>query len=57
MIPAGDNRWGKVVDVMPLTPEWIVDHRADVAAEVGVQAMRRADQVLERTAMPPTGLP
>jgi class 3 adenylate cyclase/DNA-binding CsgD family transcriptional regulator/tetratricopeptide (TPR) repeat protein len=49
MIPAGDNRWGRVVDVMPLTPEWIVDHRADVDAEVGVQAMRRADQVLERS--------
>jgi class 3 adenylate cyclase/DNA-binding CsgD family transcriptional regulator len=48
MIPAGDNRWSRVVGVMPITPEWIVDHRADVAAEVGVQAMRRADQVLER---------
>jgi class 3 adenylate cyclase/ATP/maltotriose-dependent transcriptional regulator MalT len=49
MLPAGDNRWRAVVGVMPLTPEWIVDHRADVAAEVGVQAMRRADQVLERS--------
>jgi class 3 adenylate cyclase/ATP/maltotriose-dependent transcriptional regulator MalT len=48
MIPAGDNRWRKVAGVMPLTPEWIVDHRADVGADIGVQAMRRADQVLER---------
>jgi ATP/maltotriose-dependent transcriptional regulator MalT len=34
---------------MPLTPEWVVDHRADAAAEVGVRAMRRADTVLERS--------
>jgi DNA-binding CsgD family transcriptional regulator len=49
MIPAGDARWHKVVEVMPLTPEWVVDHRADAAAAVGVRAMRRADHVLERT--------
>jgi class 3 adenylate cyclase/ATP/maltotriose-dependent transcriptional regulator MalT len=49
MIPAGDNRWRKVAGVLPLTPEWIVDHRADVGADIGVQAMRRADQVLERS--------
>jgi ATP/maltotriose-dependent transcriptional regulator MalT len=50
MLPAGDIRWRGVVDVMPLTPEWVVDHRADAASEVGVRALRRADQVLERTA-------
>jgi ATP/maltotriose-dependent transcriptional regulator MalT len=49
MLPAGDDRWRRVVDVMPVTPEWVVDHRADSAADVGVRAMRRADQVLERT--------
>jgi ATP/maltotriose-dependent transcriptional regulator MalT len=49
MLPAGDGRWRGVVDVMPLTPEWVVDHRADTAADVGVRAMRRADQVLERS--------
>jgi ATP/maltotriose-dependent transcriptional regulator MalT len=49
MIPPGDGRWRGVVDVMPLTPEWVVDHRADAAAEVGVRAMRRADQVLQRS--------
>ena len=49
MLPAGDGRWRGVVDVMPLTPEWIVDHRADAAAEVGARAMRRADQVLQRS--------
>jgi ATP/maltotriose-dependent transcriptional regulator MalT len=49
LLPAGDSRWRRVVDVMPLTPEWVVDHRADSAADVGVRAMRRADQVLERS--------
>ncbi len=48
MIPAGDTRWRQVAAVMPLTPEWVVDHRADVDADVGAQAMRRADQVLEQ---------
>ena len=49
MLPAGDRRWLQVLDVMPLTPDWVVDHRADANAEVGVRAMRRADQVLERS--------
>ena len=49
MVPAGDKRWRNVAAVMPVTPEWVVDHRADVDAGVGVQAMRRADQVLERS--------
>lgn len=52
MVPAGDRRWLKVLDVMPLTPEWIVDHRADANASVGVRAMRRADQVLEQAGDP-----
>jgi DNA-binding CsgD family transcriptional regulator len=50
MLPPGDRRWLDVIEVMPLTPDWIVDHRADASSEVGVRAMRRADQVLERFA-------
>ena len=49
MLPAGDPRWRRVVEVTPVTPEWVVDHRADSAADVGIRAMRRADQVLERS--------
>lgn len=49
MLPPGDQRWLRVLEVMPITPDWIVDHRADANADVGVRAMRRADQVLERT--------
>ena len=57
MLPAGDRRWLQVLEVMPLTPDWVVDHRADANAEVGVRAMRRADQVLERSGghRPPGG--
>jgi DNA-binding CsgD family transcriptional regulator len=50
MCPAGDRRWLNVFDVIPVTPDWVVDHRADANAEVGVRAMRRADQVLDRSA-------
>ena len=49
MVPAGDDRWLRVVGVMPMTPEWVVDHRADAAAGIGVKAMRRAEALLERT--------
>jgi ATP/maltotriose-dependent transcriptional regulator MalT len=49
MLPAGDDRWLRVVEVMPLAPEWVVDHRADAAADIGVRAMRRADALLERS--------
>ena len=52
MLPAGDRRWLKVLEVMPVTPDWVVDHRADADAEVGVRAMRRAEQVLERAGEP-----
>jgi ATP/maltotriose-dependent transcriptional regulator MalT len=49
MLPAGDRRWLRVLEVMPLTPDWVVDHRADANADIGVRAMRRADQVLDRS--------
>jgi DNA-binding CsgD family transcriptional regulator len=49
MLPAGDDRWLRVVGVMPLTPEWVVDHRADAGADIGVRAMRRVEPLLERT--------
>ncbi|GAC1529886.1 MAG: hypothetical protein NVS3B12_03730 [Acidimicrobiales bacterium] len=49
LVPAGDRRWMNVLDALPLTPEWVVDHRADTGSDVAVRAMRRADQVLERS--------
>lgn len=46
LLPAGDPRWLAVADALALQPERIVDHRADVGADVGAEAMRRIDQVL-----------
>jgi class 3 adenylate cyclase/DNA-binding CsgD family transcriptional regulator/tetratricopeptide (TPR) repeat protein len=50
LLPAGDERWIGVHDAMGRQPEWIVDHRADVEIAVGLEAMRRIDQVLARSA-------
>lgn len=52
MVPAGDRRWLRVLEVMPVTPDWVVDHRADANADIGVRAMRRAEQVLDRVGDP-----
>ncbi len=49
LVPGGDRRWLHVLGAMPLQPEWVVDHRADVGAETGVRAMRAIEQVLERS--------
>jgi DNA-binding CsgD family transcriptional regulator len=49
LVPAGDHRWQRVLDAMPLQPEWVVDHRADTGAEIGVRAMRAIEQVMERS--------
>jgi len=49
LIPPGDKRWLKVLDAMPLQPEWVVDHRADAGAEIGVRVMRQCEQLLEQS--------
>jgi class 3 adenylate cyclase/DNA-binding CsgD family transcriptional regulator len=46
LLPAGDRRWIDVHDAMARQPEWIVDHRTDVEIDVGLEAMRRIDQVM-----------
>jgi DNA-binding CsgD family transcriptional regulator len=48
LVPPGDRRWLNVLGVMPLQPEWVVDHRADSRAEVAVRAMRAIEQVMEQ---------
>ena len=47
LIPPGDPRWAQVVDAMTWGAEWVVDHRGDSHAALGVDAMRRIDAVLE----------
>jgi DNA-binding CsgD family transcriptional regulator/class 3 adenylate cyclase len=49
LVPAGDHRWQRVLGAMPLQPEWVIDHRADARAEIGVRAMRAIEQVMERS--------
>ncbi len=49
LVPPGDHRWQQVLRAMPRQPEWVVDHRADAFAEIGVRAMRLIEQVMERS--------
>jgi DNA-binding CsgD family transcriptional regulator len=46
LVPRGDERWRGVVDAMSLRAEWVVDHRAEIHAVEGVEAMRAIDAVL-----------
>jgi DNA-binding CsgD family transcriptional regulator len=52
LLPAGDRRWLDVYDAMGRQPEWIVDHRTDVEMEIGLEAMRRIDQLLANSLDP-----
>src|SRR5207248_10008025 len=45
--PAGDPRWREVEGTVALRGEWIVDHRSDTDAVMGIRALRRMDTVLE----------
>jgi tetratricopeptide (TPR) repeat protein len=47
LIPAGDPRWLEVLDAMSWQAEWVVDHRADVHAVMGITALRAIDAMLE----------
>lgn len=46
LLPAGDHRWLDVVDALSWGAEWVVDHRADAHAQLGVTAMRALDGLL-----------
>jgi DNA-binding CsgD family transcriptional regulator len=47
MLPPGDARWRDVVEAMAWQTEWVVDHRADADAVMGIRPLRRLDAVLE----------
>ncbi len=47
ILPPGDPRWRELVEAMAWQTEWIVDHRADADAEMGIRPLRRMDAVLE----------
>ncbi|HYT81588.1 MAG TPA: LuxR C-terminal-related transcriptional regulator [Actinomycetota bacterium] len=52
LIPSGDKRWMDVVDALSWKAEWVVDHRADIHALLGIKAMRAIDSILERSPDP-----
>ncbi len=47
LVPAGDNRWLDVLKALQWQAEWVVDHRADAHALLGIRAMYAIDAVLE----------
>jgi len=49
LIPPGDQRWLDVLDALVWQAEWVVDHRADTHALLGIKAMRAIDSVLEHS--------
>jgi DNA-binding CsgD family transcriptional regulator/tetratricopeptide (TPR) repeat protein len=52
LLPAGDPRWREVVAALSWRAQWVVDHRADAHAALGVGPMRRIDAVLAGLAAP-----
>jgi DNA-binding CsgD family transcriptional regulator/tetratricopeptide (TPR) repeat protein len=48
LLPAGDERWLRVLDAFELQADWVFDHRADAHAALAIPALRAIDSVLER---------
>jgi class 3 adenylate cyclase/tetratricopeptide (TPR) repeat protein len=46
LLPPGDTRWLQVLDAMSWQAEWVVDHRADDHAVMGIAALRAMDAML-----------
>ena len=47
LLPSGDARWLSVLDALSGQAEWVVDHRADVEAAIGIRALREIDALLQ----------
>lgn len=52
LLPAGDPRWLDVVDALSWDALWVIDHRADSHAALGVPALRAMDAALAGIADP-----
>ena len=46
LLPSGDPRWLEVSEAMSWGAEWVVDHRADGHALLGIRALRELDGLL-----------
>jgi DNA-binding CsgD family transcriptional regulator len=52
LLPPGDERWLEVLDSIEWQAEWVVDHRADAHAVLGIEAMRALDAMLQQSPDP-----
>ena len=52
LVPAGDDRWLDVLEALSWQAEWVVDHRADSHARLGITAMRAIEDVLSDSVAP-----
>jgi DNA-binding CsgD family transcriptional regulator/DNA-binding MarR family transcriptional regulator len=52
LVPAGDERWLIVLEALSWQAEWVVDHRADSNARLGIQAMLAIEDVLSSSVEP-----
>jgi DNA-binding CsgD family transcriptional regulator len=52
LVPADDERWLDILNALSWNAEWVVDHRADAHALLGLRAMRAIDSLLGRSAEP-----
>jgi DNA-binding NarL/FixJ family response regulator len=52
LVPVGDERWLDVLEALSWQAEWVVDHRADSNARLGIKAMRAIDDVLSSSVDP-----
>jgi ATP/maltotriose-dependent transcriptional regulator MalT len=46
LLPSGDTRWLDVSEALSWRAEWVVDHRADTHALLGIRALRELDGLL-----------
>jgi DNA-binding CsgD family transcriptional regulator/tetratricopeptide (TPR) repeat protein len=47
LLPADDERWRDVAEVLSCGAEWVIDHQADAHGQLGLKAMRAVDSALE----------
>lgn len=52
LVPAGDARWLDVLEALSWQADWVVDHRADSNARLGIKAMRAIENVLSSSVDP-----
>ena len=52
LLPPSDARWLEVLEGLSWQAEWVVDHRADTHALLGIKAMKAIDRSLDGSADP-----